>query len=184
MDALHKVEAFVILDADGARTFGKYFFTADDTKFPWKTPESQTAFERTLAGKIAGSKTTSATPTEGDVMLVDGHTVIFHCDPELSFFVVGPGDENELVLSSVMLCIYESLTSLLKAQTLDRRTLQDGFTTLVLVLDEIVDEGIVLETNSAAVVEEVKPYATSENQTADAAKKTLASLGKYIKQSL
>jgi len=205
MDCLHKVYALVVLDSDGKRLFGKYYGANSTHGGPssgggasaiaapivckWPTIEAQSAFESAIHAKTrgagAGASAGSSTSAEGDVLLHDGSAVVFLCDPELTFAVVGGADENELVLAAVLSCLYEALQQLLGTVTcITKRELLTKYDLLWLVADEMIDDGIILETSSAAVVAEVQPFAVVESQAADGAKKALTTLNKLLKESL
>lgn len=184
MDCLHKVAAFVILDADGRRMFGKYYDdVSSGAASKWPTREAQALLERAVHGKVRNAL--AAQTNDGDVLLHEGNTIVYMVDPELTYFIVGPADENELVLSVALSCVYESMQGLQKTtQALDKRTLLEEYDALLLVVDEIIDDGVVLETNPQNVMPEVQPYVQPENQAADGAKKALLSVNRFLKQNL
>lgn len=193
MDGLHKIEAFIILDYSGKRVFAKYFqqnpFDAPGSaaaKPAWPTVQSQLEFERIIKSKVVTPEGEGPiTTAEGDIMLCNGHIVVFHRDAELLFFTVGPSHENELVLSTVQATIIDSLSQLLQVQNnFDKRTLLENFFILSLVLDEVIDDGMILEVSTSSVVQEVAPFATPDSQAADGAQKALKSINKYLKQNL
>ena len=62
--------------------------------------------------------------------------------------------ENELVLVNVLTALHEALTSLLRGPP-DKRALLDNFDTLLLAIDEMIDSGMILETEATAVVNRV-----------------------------
>jgi hypothetical protein len=55
-------------------------------------------------------------------------------------FVVGDFEENELLLSSVLDCIFESLNHFTK-KNICKNILFENFEQLILIIDEIIDEG-------------------------------------------
>ena len=202
MDFLHHVEAIVILDNEGKRIFSKYYpdpviqgpaataasATPSATtaappatrKRGLESRESQQAFEKLVHQKIADIKVPSA---DGDVFLHDGHTVVFRCDPEVVCIVVGGADENEVVLYGLLSGLTELLQTLLKCHAaIEKRSLLENYDTLLLAVDELVDDGVILETMASNVVGDVQPFVV-EN-TGDGARKALQSINKYIKQNL
>ena len=196
MDFLHKVEAIIVLDAAGERIFTKYYPTVIDAAAKssgptaiaaatssWGTLEKQRQLESSIDAKARDPKrSTPASPADCDIMLVDGHTVVYQVDPEVTLAIVGGSEENEMVLVSVLQCLAESLQQLLKVSVLDKRSLLEKYDALVLVVDEMVDDGVILETGSCFVVGDVQPFET-ESST-DGARKALNSINKYIKQNL
>lgn len=194
MDIMNRVEALVVLDMDGHRLFGKYFpNVADPSKPPsWPTVESQANYERVLHTRLRDPRTNGSTTTgssqasaDGDIMLFEGHTLIFKVDPELTFIIIGSADENELLLSAVLSCIYEAFQLLTKCLgSVDKRLFLEHYDLFILCVDEVLDDGIILETTAGAVVQEVQPYVKPDNATAEGAKKALKSINKYLKQNL
>uniref|UniRef100_A0A7S1R586 Coatomer subunit zeta n=1 Tax=Neobodo designis TaxID=312471 RepID=A0A7S1R586_NEODS len=183
MDCLHQVWAVVILDAEGQRVFAKYYnsvVTGEPSK--WATVDSQRALEKALHNK---TRTTIGAQTDSETVLIyEGATVVYVVDPELSFLVIGPNDENELVLNAVLTCVYEGMQMVLKTtQPLDKRQLLEAYEALILVVDETVDDGIVFETNPASVAGEVAPFAVPENQAADQAKKAIRSFKGFLERN-
>jgi hypothetical protein len=193
MDFLHKVEAIIILDAAGERIFTKYYPTVIDTAgksgaptaiaaatSSWGTLEKQRQLEASIGGKARDPK--RAASTDCDIMLADGHTIVFEVTAEVTLAVVGGAEENEMVLVSVLQCLSESLQQLLKLSALDKRSLLEKYDVILLVVDEMVDDGVILETGSCFVVGDVQPFET-ESST-DGARKALSTINKYIKQNL
>ncbi len=175
-DLMHKVLAVIILDGDGLRLFSKYYSS------DFGDAQKQRSFEINLFKKINKGKTPpSSTGPEGDVRLLDGKTVLFKADAELTVYVVGGGDENEIVLSTVLSTIYESVCMTLKISQLDKRTLLEHYDTLLLVIDECLDDGIILETVPVSVAQEVAPYV---QEKPDGAMAAINSINKYLKQNL
>mmetsp|Transcript_50676 Transcript_50676/g.58323 ORF Transcript_50676/g.58323 Transcript_50676/m.58323 type:complete len:193 (+) Transcript_50676:73-651(+) len=191
MDFLHKVEAIVILDAEGNRVFAKYYPVVveaatkksdviDAATGVWATPEKQASLEANIHSKTRDPK--RATCADGDIMIVDGHTVLTFMEPELTFIVIGGGEENEMVLNAVVQCLVESLQHVLKVTNLDKRTLLEKYDVLLLVVDEMIDDGIILETSSSSIVGDVAPFEV-ESST-DGAKKAVSTLTKLLKNNL
>lgn len=195
MEFLHKVEALVILDADGNRVYSKYYPVVIDEPHSssskksdsieaatavWATSEKQRAMEAGIHTKARDPKRASS--SEGDIMIYEGHTVLFFVEQELTFIIVGSGDENEMVLNAVLQCLVESLQQVLKVSTLDKRSVLEKYEVLLLIIDEMIDDGIILETSSSIIVGDVAPYEV-ESST-DGARKALSSINKIIKQSL
>jgi len=58
------------------------------------------------------------------------------------------------VLVNVLTALHEALTSLLRGPP-DKRALLDNFDTLLLAIDEMIDSGMILETEATAVVNRV-----------------------------
>ncbi|KAL8954024.1 MAG: hypothetical protein Q9222_000146 [Ikaeria aurantiellina] len=120
---------------------------------PYPTLKEQKAFEKGLLEKT--NKQTS------DVILYDGRVVVFKMEGDVMLYVVGGGDENEIMLFGVVLALRDALAILLKNST-DKRTLVENYDLLSLAVDEIVDDGIILETDPVIVASRVTKPPTQD----------------------
>ncbi|KIW14418.1 hypothetical protein PV08_07201 [Exophiala spinifera] len=154
--SLHSVIAVLILSTDtsaeSSRLFAKYY-TAPHTSAAQPTPpqpyaslKEQKAFEKGLLEKTA--KQTS------DVILYDNKVVVFKMESDTMLYVVGNSDENEILLYNVVLALRDTLSILLKNST-DKRTIMENYDLVTLAIDEIIDDGIVLETDPVMVASRV-----------------------------
>ena len=80
--------------------------------------------------------------------------VVFRSGADCKFFLSGPADENELILVAVMEAVYETLSMLLKGQ-MDKRTLFDNLELVLLTLDEVIDQGHIVELDPNSVTQRV-----------------------------
>ncbi|KIW62833.1 hypothetical protein PV04_10963 [Phialophora macrospora] len=156
--SLHSVVAILILTTDSppdsARLFAKYYNPphtnatqppAQATQ-PYPSLKEQKAFEKGLLEKTA--KQTS------DVILYDNKVVVFKMESDVMLYVVGSAEENEILLYNVVLALRDTLSILLKNST-DKRTIMENYDLVTLAIDEIVDDGIVLETDPVMVASRV-----------------------------
>eukprot|EP01132_Coremiostelium_polycephalum_P005572 gene5572-6938_t len=77
----------------------------------------------------------------------------------------GDYDQNELALLNVLNTFTETLNSLFDNQ-IDKKTLIDGINYTLLALDEIIDEGIVLE-NDASIIRDRVGIKMGDNDDLD-----------------
>jgi len=176
---LYSVTAFILLDANGACILSKYYdplhpasttaaaplsASADPKKSaivsapsasssastsslqgyanPFKTTKDQRAFERGLF-----EKTRKAT---GDIILFNNHLCLYKSSIDLTFYIVGPECENEIMLQNVLYAFFEAVSLLLRHQ-IEKRSILENLDLVVLALDETVDDGIILETDYTAI---------------------------------
>jgi len=93
------------------------------------------------------------------VILYENKVVCFKSESDVMLYVVGPSDENEIFLFGITLALRDSLNILLKNST-DKRTIIENYDLVCLAIDELVDDGIVLETDPVAIAQRVsKPPA-------------------------
>ncbi|CAJ0567899.1 unnamed protein product, partial [Mesorhabditis spiculigera] len=137
--SLYSVKAIVILDQDGNRVVNKYY---DKEAFP--TTKEQRAFETSLFKK-------SQRNTGSEIILLDGITCLYRFNVDLYFYVLGAARENELILESVLNGLYDSVSTVLR-KNIEKKALLDVMDTTILIIDEICDEGIIMETDPQAIV--------------------------------
>ncbi|XP_054712231.1 coatomer subunit zeta-1-like isoform X2 [Uloborus diversus] len=137
---LYSVEAIAILDNDGNRILAKYY----GKTFP--TAKEQKVFEKNLYKKTHRAN--------AEVIMLDGLTVVYRSNVDLFFYVMGSCHENELILVSVLNCLYDAVNQILR-KNVEKRTLLENLDVILLAIDEICDGGIVLEADSTSVVQRV-----------------------------
>ncbi|MCJ1224360.1 Golgi-to-ER vesicle coat component [Toensbergia leucococca] len=153
---LHSIHALLILTTDDqTRILTKYYTPPHPLPAspshppqpnPYPTLAAQKAFEKGLAEKTNKSTT--------DIILYDGRVVVFKMEGDVMLYVVGGGEENEVLLFSVILCLRDALGILLKNST-DKRTIIENYDLVSLCIDEIIDDGIILETDPVIVASRV-----------------------------
>ncbi|KAH8726475.1 Longin-like domain-containing protein [Phaeosphaeriaceae sp. PMI808] len=159
--SLFSVQAILILAIDdGSRILTKYYSNPHPpagahSDFPgqiaYKTVKDQKAFEKGLLEKTAKQTT--------DIILYDQKVVVFKMESDVMLYVVGGSEENEVLLYSVVLALRDSLNILLK-NSVDKRTVIENYDLVSLAIDELVDDGIILETDPVIVASRVsKPPA-------------------------
>ncbi|TLS25318.1 hypothetical protein PpBr36_07633 [Pyricularia pennisetigena] len=165
--SLSSVNAIIILGCDdGSRIFAKYYtsphqaapgagqaaaLTAPPNPFP--DVKAQKAFEKGLL-----EKTVKQT---GDIILYDNRIVLYKMESDVMMYVVGSVDENEVLLYNVILALRDSLHLLFK-QSVDKRTIIENYDLVSLAIDEIVDDGIILETDPTIIVQRVSKAPTQD----------------------
>lgn len=142
-----EIKAIIVLDGTGQRICAKYYKKAE---FPSKA--KQLEFEEGLFKKTRNSTTARM---ECEVAAVDQYIAVFRCGANVTFYVVGSNEENELILTAVLDGLFESLLSLLKVPELDPRCIMERIELLLLAVDELVDGGIILETDPVAIRDRV-----------------------------
>jgi len=80
--------------------------------------------------------------------------VVYKASLDVIFYVVGPASENELMLGGVLNAFFDA-TSMLLRQQVEKRALLENLDLVTLALDETVDDGIILETDSTAIASRV-----------------------------
>ncbi|CAG8974231.1 hypothetical protein HYALB_00009719 [Hymenoscyphus albidus] len=170
--SLFSINAIIILNSDdGSRVFAKYFnaphhqttghWNCNIDKItdpgpqasPYADVKSQKAFEKGLLEKTA--KQTA------DIILYDNRIVLYKSESDVMMYIVGGVDENEIMLYNVILCLRDSLHLLFK-QSVDKRTIIENYDLVSLAIDEMVDDGIILETDPTIIVQRVSKAPTQD----------------------
>ncbi|RNF04429.1 coatomer zeta subunit [Trypanosoma conorhini] len=183
MDFMHHVQGISILNEVGGRVFAKYYIDSEmQTAGVLDTKEKQRELELEIHAAARDSKRSGSISVDGDIMIHGGHTVLLQVCDDITFIVIGDGGENELVLHSVLRGLVDALRQELKVLDLNLRSLLEKYDAVVLTVDELVDEGIILETNPAGICQDVAPFiAESGGETA---RKALDKVNKYLKENL
>jgi len=138
------IKAILVVDADGKRILSRYY-SAD-----WASAADETNFEKKLYDKTMRTNAKN----EAEVIMFDNLVTVYRNSADVWFYVVGSQYENELILVHVLVALHEALNAALRT-TPDKRTLLDNFDTLLLTVDELIDGGMIMESDSAAIVNRV-----------------------------
>uniref|UniRef100_A0A2I3GTZ1 Coatomer subunit zeta n=1 Tax=Nomascus leucogenys TaxID=61853 RepID=A0A2I3GTZ1_NOMLE len=182
--SLYTVKAILILDNDGDRLFAK-------VRFPFEL--EQKAFEKNIFNKTHR--------TDSEIALLEGLTVVYKSSIDLYFYVIGSSYENELMLMAVLNCLFDSLSQMLSTQAgglhesssrqawatqknVEKRALLENMEGLFLAVDEIVDGGVILESDPQQVVHRVALRGEDVPLTEQTVSQVLQSAKEQIKWSL
>ncbi|KAK3335746.1 Longin-like domain-containing protein [Cercophora scortea] len=159
--SLYSVDAILILSVDGERIYTKYYSPhhappahggaapASGSQNPYPDKTSQLRFEKTLLQKTAKQT--------GDILVLDGRIM----ESDVALYVVGSLNENEVLLYNVILALRDSL-HLLFRQSVDKRTIIENYDLVSLAIDEIVDDGVILEIDPTIVVQRCSKAPTQD----------------------
>eukprot|EP00245_Coleochaete_scutata_P004662 TRINITY_DN1746_c0_g1_i2.p1 TRINITY_DN1746_c0_g1~~TRINITY_DN1746_c0_g1_i2.p1 ORF type:complete len:177 (-),score=51.33 TRINITY_DN1746_c0_g1_i2:475-1005(-) len=137
------VKNILLLDAEGKRVAVKYY--SDD----WPNLNAKLALEKSIFTKTQRTNARG----EAEIGMFDGFVVVYKFVADLHFYVTGGDDENELVLATVLQAYFEAISLLLSA--VEKKTVLENLDLILLCLDEIVDGGIILETDSNVIAQRV-----------------------------
>ncbi|CAJ2658067.1 coatomer subunit zeta-1-like [Trifolium pratense] len=144
LDLCPSVKNMLLLDSDGRRVAVKYF--SDE----WATNSAMEAFENLVFSKTQRTNARN----EAEIILLENHVVVYKFVQDLHFFVTGGDEENELILSSVLQAFFESVNLLLRGNV-DKKEALENLDLILLCIDEIIDGGIVLETDPNVIAGKV-----------------------------
>jgi len=138
--SLYTIKGVSILDNDGARIFSKYY----DNTFP--SVKEQKEFEKNLFEKTSKQN--------AEIIMLEGLTVVYRSNIDLYFYIMGSQYENELILVSVLNALYDAVSTMLR-KNVEKRYLVDHLDAVLLAIDELVDGGVILETDPNTIVQKV-----------------------------
>ncbi|KAF2857936.1 snare-like protein [Piedraia hortae CBS 480.64] len=178
--SLFAVQAVLVLASDSSRILVRYYTSPHGgTQNPYPTLVEQKAFERGLVEKTSNK-------LASDVILYDNRVVVFKNEGDVMLCVVGNLDENEVLLYNVVLALRDSLSILLK-DVIDKRTLIENYDLACLCIDEMVDDGIILETDAMVIASRVTKPPTQDvasMQGIDLSEEGLLKIYQFGKQKL
>merc|ERR1719510_1982538 len=126
----------MIMDNNGVRILSKYY---DPEIFP--TVAAQKKFEKTHKANA-------------EIIMLDGLTCLYKSSVDLFFYVVGSGQENELLLMAVLDCLFTTVSGILR-KNVDKKSLCDNMEVIMLAMDEMIDNGMIMESDAQQVISRV-----------------------------
>lgn len=78
-------------------------------------------------------------------------TVVFKVFNDVILYAIGYQDENEILLSQVLQTLIEAFNYLTKDQ-ICKKSLLENFESLIICIDEIIDEGIIVTLDSNTIL--------------------------------
>ena len=78
----------------------------------------------------------------------------FRIYDDISIFVVGPEEDNELVISEVLDVLHECFDDAF-THVIDRESLTNNMTAVILIIDELIDGGIIMSTESSTILSRI-----------------------------
>ncbi|GMH36553.1 hypothetical protein BSKO_04421 [Bryopsis sp. KO-2023] len=138
------VKNLIVLDSEGKRIVVSYFSPE------WATVAQQAEYEKSLFNKTSRTNARG----EAEIIMFDNVVVIYKTLGDLTFYITGDENENELVLFSVLHAFYETINLLLRG-AVEKKTALENLDQVLVAIDEIVDGGLILETDPQVVASRV-----------------------------
>ena len=86
--------------------------------------------------------------------MLENMTVVYKSNLDLFYYVVGSTSQNEIMLVSVLNCLFESLNQILR-KNMEKKFMLENLDSVFLAVDEICDNGILLETDANQIAQRV-----------------------------
>merc|ERR1719160_1550474 len=111
------------------------------------------AFEKRLVNKLP--KPTAAR-SDADVAVIDEYTVLHQACNDVVVCVVSSPSENELVVLQLLEGIFASIQATAQGsflqQGLTKQSVLDNLSDILFILDEVLDDGVIMETDEDKIV--------------------------------
>merc|ERR1719461_2816793 len=88
------------------------------------------------------------------VLLYQNHVILYKTRNNTNIFVVANKDENELIVDQVLSAVDNSICHLVRNEV-NKQTIIDNLDLVLLTFDEVVDMGIIFETDPDKIVNRV-----------------------------
>ncbi|KAJ3019337.1 UNVERIFIED_CONTAM: Coatomer subunit zeta-1 [Siphonaria sp. JEL0065] len=157
--ALYTTKAVIVLDSEGKRLLAKYY----SPDYP--TLKEQRVFEKALFDKTK--------KLNSEIVLLDNQVIVYKNSHDVFIYFVGTMDENELILMSALQSFYEALSMLLGGQV-EKRAILESADLVFLALDETIDDGIILESDSTQIAARVTKKDANEGSSIPLTEQTIA----------
>ena len=108
------------------------------------------AEQRSFENKVVSQHSQNST----DAVIVGDALALYKVNNGTYFCIIGSIDENPYILESALDALHQAISTLVRGIT-DRRTLLENLDYVVLVIDEVIDDGILLEVDYQAIVNRV-----------------------------
>jgi hypothetical protein len=138
------IKSVLVLDGEGKRIAVKYF----DPEL--NSIQAQLSFERSLFQKTIRTNARS----EQEIILIENDIVVYKFTSDLLFFVSSGEEENEIIVATVLQALFESISLLLRG-IVEKRSALENLDLILLSIDEIVDGGVILETDASIIASRV-----------------------------
>merc|ERR1711937_224598 len=139
---MYMIKAILVLDNDGERLISKYF-----DKDLFSSLKEQRSFEKKLFSKTSKDQ-------DSEIVLLEDLTIIYKANVDLFFYIIGSSNENELILSSMLTTFYDSVSQIL-SKNVEKRCLLQNLHQILLLVDEMVDDGIVMDTEAQSIIHKI-----------------------------
>ncbi|KAL7718879.1 AP complex mu/sigma subunit domain-containing protein [Entamoeba marina] len=136
------IKALLIIDIDGKRLYSKFY-----EKNPAVPLSKQTDIENRIA-KAVSQKGNS------ELFLLDKYVVLYKTVTDLIIAALTDPSENELLVANALECIVNGFELIFDKQ-FDKKVALEYYDKIAIAVDEVLDDGIVLEVDSEQLANRV-----------------------------
>lgn len=159
--SLYTVQAVLILDQQGERIYAKYYQpphrSDEGHQMLFNSVKKQKEFEKQLYRKTHKQ--------DSEILIFEDHLVLYKEYIDITIYLVASLEENEIVLQQGFSAIRGALDLILNSG-MDKKNIQENYDMVLLAIDETIDNGVILETDSNTIASRVSKPPTNEPQMA------------------
>jgi len=117
--------------------------------------KTQISFEK----KIFEKTSKMSGRNDADVLIYDSYLCVYKNRGDIYLYIISEIEENELIMLSLLNGLEEAIGDLIRKEnstaTLTKKSLLDNLDYVLLSIDEVVDDGLILETEPMEIVQRV-----------------------------
>ena len=133
------IKFIIILDNSGKLIYGRYFIDKDQ--------ERQREFEKQLCFQV---KNLNISQDELDIFNIDDYNVFVKIIGEIAYFI-GIDEEDNECLGYNFCKIFENCLGSITNDNFDRQKIFDNLDKIMLIIDEMVDNGLIINTDPESI---------------------------------
>nr|PVC53459.1 hypothetical protein MACL_00000049 [Theileria orientalis] len=146
-----QVEAILILGEEGEKIAVRYYKLHPSSQLSI-AENDQVVFEKSLVNQLEQARLANVVH---DCLLIENHLVVFSVLADVYVVVVGHLSENELILSQLCKNV-ESVLDYITGYDIKKEAIYQKLGSVFLLLDDVVDGGIIMETDPEIVIKRLK----------------------------
>ena len=133
------IKFIIILDNSGKLIYGRYFINKDQ--------ERQREFEKQLCFQV---KNLNISQDELDIFNIDDYNIFVKIIGEIAYFIGINENDNEC-LGYNFCKIFENCLGSITNDNFDRQKIYDNLDKIMLIIDEMVDNGLIINTDPESI---------------------------------
>eukprot|EP00826_Nyctotherus_ovalis_P051085 TRINITY_DN6366_c0_g1_i2.p1 TRINITY_DN6366_c0_g1~~TRINITY_DN6366_c0_g1_i2.p1 ORF type:complete len:175 (-),score=43.24 TRINITY_DN6366_c0_g1_i2:128-652(-) len=141
-DMVGSILALLVLDSEGKRLFTKYY------NLTFKSKDEELDFEQEVFSKA------STQSTDSEILTFDQYIIVPKAYPNFGIYIIGDVKDNELILGEVMDTLSTAL-ELIFVEGVESSGITQFMNVFLLVVDELIESGIILTLNCEEVLADV-----------------------------
>ena len=158
MEFIPKIQAIAVFDANKAVHFFQRF-TFGQKRTPEFNTKNAAVFLEKVHKHVPSFFEQSRSAFKEKFFRNQGSLYYTRVVEDLILCIETDTDENEIIIAKVAQCIVQSINTLIRDRcALRSETFAIDIDTFCFVVDAIIDDGVLLTTNTEKVVKQVKPF--------------------------